>query len=89
MRGVSPVCDYMVLLTGTSTRQMRSVADEIHDLVSGRGRKFFKGEKSGGGESWIALDLIDIVVHLFNHDARMHYDLDNLWADAVDVPWAA
>jgi ribosome-associated protein len=88
MRGVSPVCDYMVLLTGTSTRQMRSVADEIQDLVAERGRKFFKGEK-GGGESWIALDLIDIVVHLFNHDARMHYDLDNLWADAVDVPWAA
>jgi ribosome-associated protein len=86
MAGVSPVCDFMVLLTGTSPRQMRSVADEIADLIKSRGGKLF-GDHRASGENWVALDLVDIVVHLFSHEARAHYDLDNLWGDAVDVAW--
>ncbi len=85
MAGRSPVCDYVVLATGTSARQMRSVAGEIDERVSARGGKVFG--TSASGEQWIAIDLVDILVHVFSHDARMYYDMDNLWADAVDVPW--
>jgi ribosome-associated protein len=83
---VSPVCDYLIIANGTSPRQMRSVADEIEELAEQNDYKPRAGGKSAS-ETWIALDLYDIVVHLFTPDARVFYDLDNLWGDAKDVEW--
>lgn len=80
------MCDVFVLATGTSARQMRSVADDVLEYASSQKLETI-GQGSHAGESWIAIDLIDIVVHLFSVDARMHYDLDNLWGDAPDVVW--
>lgn len=81
MTSVSPVTDYYVIATGTSARQMRSVADDIDELAEKLGFKPF--HRSGyEGESWIAVDYVDVVVHLFNPIARQYYDLDNLWGDA-------
>lgn len=85
LRGISPMCDYFVLATGTSVRQMSSVAEEVGEFAEERGLRSFG--KAGTGEQWIAIDLIHAVVHLFSHDGRMYYDLDNLWADATDVEW--
>ena len=39
------------------------------------------------GESWMLLDLVDVVVHVFSDAARQFYDLDNLWGDARRVEW--
>ena len=39
------------------------------------------------GETWIAVDYVDVVIHVFNGAARMYYDLENLWADARRVKW--
>ncbi len=39
------------------------------------------------GESWMLIDFVDVVVHLFNDDSRAFYDLDNLWGDARLVEW--
>lgn len=84
LRGVSPVCDYFILGTGTSSRQMRSVAEEVGEFAAERGLKSFG--KTGTGENWIAIDLIEVVVHIFSPDGRQYYDLDNLF-EATDVPW--
>jgi len=87
VRGLSPVCDFFVIASGTSARQMRSVADEIVEL--GEEKHNHKPLHSDGyeGESWILLDLVDVVVHIFSDEARAYYDLDNLWGDAkrIDV----
>ena len=83
--GISPVCDYLVLGTGTSARQMKSVAEEVAEYGEAHGLRSFN--RVGSGENWIALDLIDVVVHIFSQDGRMYYDLDNLWGDATDVAW--
>lgn len=85
LRGVSPVCDYFILGTGTSSRQMKTVAGEISELAEANGLGPI--QSTGAGESWIAVDLFHAVVHLFSHDGRMYYDLDNLWAEAADVDW--
>lgn len=85
LRGISPVCDYFILGTGTSGRQMKSVTDDVAEFAQEHGLRSFG--QAGTGETWIALDLIDIVVHIFSHDGRMYYDLDNLWGDAKDVEW--
>jgi ribosome-associated protein len=86
MAGVSSVTDYYIVATGTSARQMRSVCDEIDELAKANGFPVF--HRSGyEGETWIAVDYVDVVVHIFNQDARMYYDLENLWGDAKKVEW--
>jgi ribosome-associated protein len=81
VQGISPVCDFFILASGTSPRQMRSVADEIAEL--GEKRDFASLSRSGyEGESWILVDFVDVVLHLFSDEARAFYDLDNLWGDA-------
>jgi ribosome-associated protein len=85
MSKLSPVCDFFVLGTGSSGRQMRSVAGDVEEYASEQ--KLSHLSTSGTGEQWTAIDLVDIVVHLFTPESRDFYDLDNLWADAVDVPW--
>jgi ribosome-associated protein len=84
--GLSPVTDYFVIATGTSSRQMRTVADEVGELGE---KQDFAPFSIGGyeGETWILLDCIDVVVHIFNSEARQYYDLDGLWGDAKRVEW--
>jgi len=84
--GLSPVTDFFVLATGTSARQMRTVADEVADLA--RENNYPALSSSGyEGESWILLDCVDVVIHIFNPQARSYYDLDSLWGDAKRVEW--
>jgi ribosome-associated protein len=84
--GLWPVADYFVIATGSSQRQMRSICDEIEEIARERGHRPFS--RSGyEGQTWIAVDCIDVVVHLFSPEARAYYDLDNLWGDARKVEW--
>lgn len=84
--GVSPVCDFFVIATGTSSRQMRSVADDLIELAESR--SFAPLNQSGlDGETWILVDCIDVIIHIFNDEARRYYDLDNLWGDAKRLEW--
>jgi ribosome-associated protein len=84
--GLSPVCDFFVIATGTSPRQMRSVADEIIELAEAQ--KFKSMHESGlDGDTWVLVDCVDVVIHLFNETSRSYYDLDNLWGDAKTVDW--
>jgi ribosome-associated protein len=87
VQGLSPVTDFFVLATGTSARQMRTVADEIAELGKCAG---FKPYQTDGYESasWILVDCLDVVIHLFTEDARRYYDLEGLWGDARRVAWA-
>lgn len=82
----SPITDFLVLATGTSPRQMRTVAD---DCIEAAEHKSYRAMSTSGydGNAWICVDLIDVIVHVFSQEARAFYDLDNLWADAVRVEW--
>ncbi len=88
VRGISPVCDYLILGTGTSGRQMKSVADDVIELAEEQGHSVFSQSGGAVGDNWIAIDLVDVVVHLFNYESRGFYDLDGLWADAEEIHWA-
>ncbi len=84
--GLSPVTDFFVLATGTSPVQMRTVCDEIVELG---GTKKYKSIHRDGydGETWMLVDFVDVVLHVFSPDARGYYDLDNLWGDAKKIEW--
>ena len=87
VRGISQVCDYIVIASGTSERQMRSVAQALEDLGKARGQPPFRSDRDTG-TTWIVVDFVDVVVHLFEPEQREYYDLESLWADGkpVDVP---
>ena len=84
--GISPVTDFLVLANGTSPRQMRSASEAVEEFGDPLGHKTLSRSRDDSGQ-WIVLDFVDVVVHVFNPDARLYYDLDNLWGDAKRVPW--
>jgi len=81
LKGKSPATDYFVIVTGTSNRQMRSVADEISQVARERGLQRF-GRAGYEQGRWILLDYIDVVIHIFDAEYRDYYDLELLWGDA-------
>jgi len=86
LRGVSPVCDYFVIATGTSDRQMRAVADHIVEAAREAGDRPL-GVSGLTEGTWIVIDFVDTVVHIFDPQHRRFYDLEMLWGDAPRVRW--
>jgi len=81
LRGMSPATDYFVIATGTSDRQMRTVADEISQAAREQGLQRF-GRAGYEQARWILLDYVDVVIHIFDAEYRDYYDLELLWGDA-------
>ncbi len=86
LRGISPATDYYVIATGTSDRQMRTVADEIS--AAGRDQGFPRFGRAGYDQArWILLDFVEVVVHIFDSEYRDYYDLELLWGDAKKIDY--
>ena len=81
LRGLSPATDYFVIATGTSARQMRTVADEICEYAKKEGIQRF-GQAGYEQGRWILVDFVDVVVHVFDDEYRQYYELELLWGDA-------
>ena len=86
VRGLSQVCDFVLIGSGTSERQMRSVAHELEDLGKEHDNTVFRTNRDTGG-TWIVVDFVDLVVHLFEPNQRAYYDIEALWADAEPITW--
>jgi len=86
LKGKSPATDYFVIVTGTSNRQMRTVADEICEAAKMQGLQRF-GRAGYEQARWILLDFIDVVIHIFDREYRDYYDLELLWGDAERLTW--
>ena len=87
LRKLSPITDYFVIATGTSSRQLRSLCDEIvKTAATDLGQKVFRiaGKETG---DWIVMDFVDVVVHLFNRPLRRYYDLELIWGEAKRLKW--
>lgn len=78
------IADYFVIATGTSTTQVKSLADEV-DFQLGEMGVEARGIEGVRAASWIVLDYGDIVVHVFYRDTRAEYQLERLWADGEQV----
>jgi len=84
VRGLSPITDVLVLATATSGRQMRAVAKEVVEI--GREKDYSALSTSGlDGETWVCVDFVDVLFHIFNPESRQYYDLESLWGDAKPV----
>lgn len=75
-------CDYFVVCEGNSRTQVQAIAGSIEEFVEkNTGTRPWHVEGLENGE-WVLLDYVDVAVHVFQPEARSHYNLENLWADA-------
>ncbi|MCP3926062.1 MAG: ribosome silencing factor [Desulfobacterales bacterium] len=76
--------DYLIVATGTSTRQVSAIAEHIKKETSEIKIKplSIEGLKEG---QWVLMDYGDIIIHLFVEETRMFYDIEGLWADAENI----
>lgn len=81
---ISVMADYFVIASGMSSPQIQAMVDNVEKKMhkSGHHMKRLEGNKSS---SWILLDFGDIVVHVFNQDDRLFYDLERIWSDGKHV----
>lgn len=86
LRGLTPIFDFFALMTGTSRRQIHTLAEEVDAYMTGEGEKRLSIQGYQASR-WIVQDYGDIVVHVFDPDAREYYALEELWADAKRVDW--
>ncbi|MBI4580223.1 MAG: ribosome silencing factor [Planctomycetes bacterium] len=86
LRNLSAVADFFVIATGTSDRQMRAIADQVeaHGLTVGQ-RVY--GRSGYENATWLLIDYVDVVLHLFDAERRQYYDLELLWGDAPRIDW--
>ena len=78
VRGISGVTDYMVVCSGTSSRHVKSLADNVwvEAKKAGYTPLGMEGQQSA---DWILVDFGDLVVHVMLPEARQFYDLERLW----------
>ena len=83
---VSSLCDYFIITTASSQRQVKAIADNVEDELSKLGLEP-RGKEGQGTQTWVLLDYGDIMVHVFNEENRGFYNLEKLWKDApyIDI----
>ena len=86
LRRVTNFADHFVLCTATSDVQLRAVADAVVDGLAKLQHEVWHSE-GYDTRSWILLDYVDIVVHVFLPGPRAYYALEKLWGDAPIDPY--
>ena len=78
MRRIPSVSDYFVIVSGSSTTQVRAISDNIADVLKEKGERVWHIE--GAREAlWVLLDCGDVVAHVFLEETRRFYGLEKLW----------
>jgi ribosome-associated protein len=86
LRDLLTITDYFVITSGTSDRQVSTLAEEIVRAMKGNGVRPVR-EEGDAHAGWILLDFVDFVVHVFRQEERDYYRLENLWGDAPRLAW--
>lgn len=79
VREYSSFADIMIVATGTSSRHVQSLAEEVVKQVKETGLILPRSEGEDQGE-WVLLDLGDVIVHVMQGETRKLYDLESLWS---------
>ncbi|MGV8147101.1 MAG: ribosome silencing factor [Alkaliphilus sp.] len=84
LTNLSAICDFFIITSASSTRQVKSIADEIDEKMKELGVQIHHKEGYSLGR-WVLLDYGDIIAHIFLEEERQFYGLENNWKGAVIV----
>ena len=80
IRNVSVLADYFIIADGSNPNQVQAMADNVEETLGKAGYACRQIEGYGTG-GWILMDYGDIIVHAFNREDRLFYDLERIWRD--------
>lgn len=80
IQDISSIADYFVIATGTSNTHVKALADETEYQLGEAGLSA-SGIEGQRNDTWILLDYIDVVIHVFSEETRDYYNLERLWED--------
>jgi ribosome-associated protein len=86
LRGLTPIFDFFVIATGSSRRHIHTLAEEVDAAMHAQGEKRLSIQGYEASR-WIVQDYGDVLMHVFDPDAREYYSLEDLWADAPRIDW--
>ncbi len=77
---LTPMTDFMILVSGTSNRHVKSLVDQVIDAAKKCGARV-RGVEGRETNEWVLVDLGDVIVHAMQKEAREFYDLERLWVE--------
>ncbi len=82
LEGKSSVADYMIIASGTSSRHIQSLSEQVLEEFKKEGivNSRIEGRNSN---DWKLVDGIDLIVHIFNPDKRKFYELEKMWSELI------
>ena len=85
MRPVCTYTDFFVICTGQNPRQTKAVFDEVRERLKRDERMLPRSVEGNVEATWIIVDYLDVVLHVFTPDTRAFYRLEELWGDVPSI----
>ena len=82
LEGKSSVADFMIIASGTSSRHIQALSEQVLEMLKDNGIKNSKIEGIDSSE-WKLVDGIDIIVHIFHPEKRKFYELEKIWSELI------
>ena len=82
LKDKSSMADYMIIASGTSSRHIQSLSEQVLEKLKDNGIKNSKIEGKESSE-WKLVDGIDLIVHIFHPDKRKFYELEKIWSELI------
>ena len=84
---VSVIADYFVIASGSNLNQVQAIVDNVEEQL---GRAGFEPKQIEGtrNSSWILMDYGDLIIHVFDEENRLFYDLERIWRDGKELDTA-
>ena len=82
--GVTVIADYFIIANGSSESQVQAMVDNVEEEMHKAGYSLKQREGYGSG-NWVLLDFGDVIVHVFDKENRLFYDLERIWRDGKNI----
>ena len=82
LKNKSSMADYMIIASGTSSRHIQSLSEQVLEKLKANGVKNSKIEGKESGD-WKLVDGIDLIIHIFNPEKRKFYELEKIWSELI------
>ena len=82
LKDKSSMADYMIIASGTSSRHIQSLSEQVLDKFKNNGIKESKIEGKQSSE-WKLVDGIDLIIHIFHPEKRKFYELEKMWSELI------